>query len=151
MLFRSHSDAPQFSEWLSHIQSQVINPDEETYFVGHSLGCITIVQYINNLNLNIKIGGAVLVAGFVSPIHLTELNSFFDIPLDNEKIKSLGGKIIAINSDDDPFVPYQQAQEIEKNLGAELYTVQGGKHLNVKAGFKEIPLVLELLKKVMKL
>jgi uncharacterized protein len=82
-----HSDAPQFSEWLSHIQAQVINPDEETFFVGHSLGCITIIQYLNNCNPDTRIGGAVFVAGFSSPIHLTELNSFFEIPLDNEKIK----------------------------------------------------------------
>ncbi len=82
-----HTEAPQYSEWLAYLQSLVQKPDSDTYFVGHSLGCITILQYLNNLSAPIKIGGAVLVAGFSTPIHLTELNSFFGVPLDEVKIK----------------------------------------------------------------
>ncbi|MEI6042673.1 MAG: alpha/beta hydrolase [bacterium] len=149
VLAMPNTDHPICSEWLPYIQSEVLNPDENTYFVGHSLGCITIVQYLNNLNPEIKTGGAVLVAGFVSPIHFTELNSFFDIPLDFEKIKRVANKIIAISSDNDPHVPYWQAEELETNLGAELYTIQGGQHLNKKAGYKEIPLVLEKVEELM--
>ena len=149
VLAMPHTESPQYSEWLSHIQSQVINPDGNTYFVGHSLGCIAILQYLNNLKSGIKVGGAVLVAGFSTPIHFTELNSFFDVPLDEEKIKNNANKIVAINSDNDPHVPYWQAEELEKRFGLELVKVHNGQHLNEKAGYKEIPLVLEKLKEVM--
>jgi len=144
-----HTEAPQYSEWLEHLQSIVINPDSNTYFIGHSLGCIAILQYLNNLAPDIKIGGVVLVAGFSSPIHFTELNSFFDQPLDEEKIRNIVGKIITINSDNDEHVPYWQAEEIEKRFGAELTKVNNGGHLNEKSEYKEFPLVLEKLKEMM--
>ena len=84
-----NTDSPTCAEWVGHMESIVKNPDEDTYFVGHSLGCITILQYLNSLPENVKVGGAILVAGFSSPIHFTELNSFFEKPLDKEKIKIL--------------------------------------------------------------
>ncbi|MDQ5893010.1 MAG: serine hydrolase [Patescibacteria group bacterium] len=148
VLAMPNTDAPQYLEWLQHIQSQVVNPDENTYFVGHSLGCITILQYLNSLKDGIKIGGVVLVAGFSTPIHFTELNSFFDVPLDEDKIKNNAGKIVAINSDNDPHVPYWQAEELAKRFDLELVTIHNGQHLNAKAGYKEIPIVLEKLKMI---
>src|SRR3989338_3630464 len=39
------------------------NPDEDTYFVGHSIGCQTILRYLEKINK--KVGGAVLVAGWL--------------------------------------------------------------------------------------
>ncbi len=144
-----NAKSPQYSEWLTHMQSVVVKPDLDTYFVGHSLGCIAILQYLNNLSGKEKIGGAILVAGFSTPIHFTELNSFFDVPLDEEKIKNSVKKIVAINSDNDPHVPYWQAEELEKRFSLELIKVHNGQHLNEKAGFKEIPLVLEKLKEMM--
>ena len=73
---------------------------------------------------------------------------FFDVPLDETKIKNNIDKIIAINSDNDPHVPYWQAEEIEKRFGAKLIKVQNGGHLNEKTGYKEFPLVLETVKEL---
>jgi len=145
-----NTDNPNYSEWLSYLQNNIKNPDISIYLVGHSLGCIAIVQYLNNLEARIKIGGAVLVAGFISPIHLHELDGFFEVPLDEEKIKNSVGKIIAISSDNDPHMTWEQAEELEKKLGAELVKVHEGGHLNEKSGYKEFPLVLEKLKELMK-
>ncbi|HAO64478.1 TPA: hypothetical protein DCQ44_00670 [Candidatus Taylorbacteria bacterium] len=144
-----HTEAPQYSEWLSYLQSIVKNPDENTFFVGHSLGCAAILQYVNNLNPKTRIGGVVLVAGFSTPIHFIELNSFFEVPFDEEKIKKCSNKIVAINSDNDPHVPYTQAEKLAYSFGAELIKVHDGQHLNEKAGYKELPLVLEKIKEIM--
>lgn len=145
-----HTEAPKYSEWLAYMQSQVVDPDENTYFVGHSLGCITILQFLNNISRGVKVGGAVLVAGFSSPIHFTELNGFFSVPLDEEKIKISVNKMVAISSDNDPHVPYWQAEELEKRFNLELIKIHGGLHLNEKAGYKELPVVLEKLREMIK-
>jgi predicted alpha/beta hydrolase family esterase len=145
------TNSPICLEWVGHLESVATNPNEDTYFVGHSLGCITILRYLNNLSENAKVGGVVLVAGFASPIHFTELNSFFEKPLDREKIKKITKKIIAINSDNDPHVPYWQAEELANNFDAELVIVPGGKHLNKSAGFGEFLLLLNKLKEAMSL
>jgi len=143
------TDNPTYSQWLSYLQSQIKNPDINSYFVGHSLGCITILQYLNNLKPNIKIGGVILVAGFASPIKINEINSFFEIPLNREKIKNSVKKIVAISSDDDPYTPYEQSQEMENLFGAEMIKIHKGGHLNEKTGYTKFPLVLEKLKQIM--
>lgn len=137
---------PQLSEWLPYLQQQVGMPDEDTYFVGHSLGCITILKYIESLPKNVKVGGAILVAGFTSPIHFNELDNFFQTPLNDEKINKSVLKIININSDNDNHVSFKQAEEIKKRFNSELVTVHNGGHLNDKAGYEEFPLLLEKLK-----
>jgi uncharacterized protein len=140
-----NTENPQLSEWLPYLQSQVGTADENTYFVGHSLGCIAILRYIESLPKNARVGGVVLVAGFISSIHFHELDNFFQTPLNDEKIKTSVKKIIAINSDNDPHVPYQQAEEIKNSLNSELIMIHNGEHLNGKAGYLTFP---DLLKKV---
>ncbi len=144
-----HTENPQVSEWLPYLRSQVGLPDEDTYLVGHSLGCITILRYLETLTGNTKAGGAVLVAGFASPIHLHELDPFFEPPLDDLNIKKRVKKIVAINSDNDRHVPYEQAEEIRNRFDAELIKIHNGEHLNEEAGYTEFPLVLDKLKEIM--
>ncbi|MEN9649768.1 MAG: hypothetical protein RL094_735 [Candidatus Parcubacteria bacterium] len=146
-----HTDTPQKAEWVSYMQSIVKDPNEDTYFVGHSLGCSTILHYIETLPDDIKVGGAVLVAGFISPIHFSELDEFTQIPLDKEKIKKSVKKLVAISSDNDQHVPYAQAEEMRDYLGAELITIAQGRHLNTAAGYTEFPLLFEEIIKMMEL
>jgi len=149
VLTMPNTNKPTYHEWLSYLQTQIIGPYEDSYLVGHSLGCITIVQYLNNFKADVKIGGAILVAGFISPIHFKELDGFFEVPLDEAKIRNSVKRIVAINSDNDPHIPYSQAEEIEKRLGAELIKIHNGGHLNEKTGYNNFPLVLKKLKELM--
>ncbi len=144
-----NTDTPEFFLWLSHLQSQINSPDEHTYLIGHSLGCITILQYLNSLPRATKIGGVVLVAAFSKPIHFTELNGFFETPLDEQKIQTIASEIVVINSDNDEHVPFEQAEEIRDRFDAELIKIEKGGHLNAKTGYTQFPLVLEKLKEMM--
>lgn len=35
---------PTMEKWVPFLTQIVGNPDEQTYFIGHSLGCITILR-----------------------------------------------------------------------------------------------------------
>ena len=59
-----HPDAPEIKSWVGHLNSVAGEADENTYFVGHSIGCQTILRYIEQLPQEVKIGGIVCVAGF---------------------------------------------------------------------------------------
>lgn len=133
---------PKLNEWLGHLQSTLKNPDENTFLIGHSLGCITILRYLESLPRNTKIGGAFLVAGFSGPIGFDELKSFVDKPLDYEKIKSQTGKIIAVHSDDDSLVPLKNGEIIKEKLGAKLIVLKNKRHFNEL----ELPELFELTK-----
>jgi predicted alpha/beta hydrolase family esterase len=146
-----HAEAPQLHEWLPHLAEVVGRPDEQLFLVGHSLGCITILRYLESLPDASRIGGVVLVAGFAQPIHLEELNNFFAEPLDDAKVKRVAPRIIAINSDNDPHVPLWHGEKLHERFGAKLIVIKDGGHLNEGSGFIRLPAardaLLELLPK----
>jgi len=90
---------PHIDKWLPHLIETVGKPSENDYFVGHSLGCITILKLLEGLAENEKVGGVILVAGFTYNLGYKEISSFFQKPVDFNKIKSHCEKFIAIHSD----------------------------------------------------
>jgi predicted alpha/beta hydrolase family esterase len=138
-----HTDAPQLQEWLPCLQEVIGTPDSETYLVGHSLGCMTALRYLESLPRGSKIGGALLVAGFSRPIHFSELNNFFATPLDYAKCKESAGTITCINSTNDEHVPWVEGEIMRDKLGAKLIALENGGHINQSAGFNELPIALE--------
>lgn len=134
---------PKMEEWVSHIQKTVGKPDKDCYFVGHSLGCIAILRYLETLGQGKQIGGSILVAGFSSSLGYKEHKTFFDQPVDWEKIKSKCKKFVAIHSDNDPFVPIVHGQIFKKELGAKLVIQHNMKHFTEKDGFTQLPVLLE--------
>lgn len=132
---------PTLGGWLAHLKKIAGEPDENTYFVGHSLGVITILRYLESLTEDKKIGGIVLVAGFPEPIDYEEINSFFVKPLDYQRVKKVVGKIIAIHSDNDPDVSLKNGDILKEKLGANLIIIPNAGHLNAEFGFTELPVV----------
>lgn len=134
---------PKMDAWVSHLAKTVGTPNEETYFIGHSLGCITILRYLETLQENDKVGGAVLVAGFGHNLeyegYKNELLSFFQTPVDWEDMKKHCAKFVAIHSEDDPFVPITHNVLFQKKLVAKSVVEQGRGHYNDK----EYPVILE--------
>lgn len=145
-----HPDHPILAEWLSTLQQSVINPDEESYFIGHSLGCIATLQYLNTLN--IATGGTILVAGFDQKIkEMPALDNFVATPLNYTKIKDQAAPFIVFGSQEDYIVPFHITEKLASNLNAELISIPNAGHFMQDDGFLEFPPILEVVKKVMDL
>lgn len=138
-----NADFPKKAGWLAHLQKIVGEPDENTFFVGHSLGVTAILRYLESLSKGEKISGAILVAGVAKSIGIRELESFFTKPFDYERIKRTAKHIIVVNSDNDPYVPLSHGETLRDELGAKLIIIPNGQHLNAGNGYFEFPLVLE--------
>jgi uncharacterized protein len=159
-----NSAQPKCAEWVDYLKKIVGEVDEDTFFVGHSLGPIAILRFLETLSADEKAGGVIMVAGFSESLGIPEIESFFQKPLDYEKIKRsvrniptpsraaratppergiITSGFVAINSDDDPYVPMSQGKILEKELGAELIVMHNCGHLNAGTGFFELPIVLE--------
>ena len=152
------AEAPKIDKWVSFLENLVKEPDENTYFVGHSIGVQTILRYLEKGDT--QIGGVLAVAGFYT---LTD-NAFedeedkqtaqpwLDTPIDNEKVKKNASKITAIFSDNDPFVPLGNEDLFKQRLGAKTIIVENKGHIGGSDNIKEYPLILdELLKIINKL
>jgi len=138
-----NSAHPDCQEWVDHLKKIVEQVDEDTFFVGHSLGPIAILRFLETLPAGQKASEVIMVAGFSESLGIPETENFFLKSLDYEKIKKTVKKFIAINSDDDPYVPMSQGKILEKELGAELIVMHNCGHLNAGTGFFELPIVLE--------
>jgi uncharacterized protein len=138
-----NADHPKLSEWLEFLKKTVGQTDEHIFFVGHSLGAMAILRYLETLDKGKRVGGAVLVAGFSELIKYNELASFFETPLDYEKVKQAAARFAAVNSDNDPYVPQKFGEILRDRLGAELTIIENGGHLNTEAKCFELPVVLE--------
>ena len=123
------TDYPKMNEWLPHLKDVIGKPDKDTYMVGHSLGCITILRYLEGLGKGEVIGGAVLVAGFGKDLGIEEIKSFVNKPVEWEKIRKHCKKFVAINSDNDPYVPLEHADLFKKELNAEVIIKHNMGHL----------------------
>ena len=130
---------PKMEAWVPFLAKQIGVPSENDYFVGHSLGCITILRYLETLKEGEKIGGAVLVAGFTDSLGYQELAGFFQTPINWSKIKSHCDRFVAIMSDDDPYVPLRHGNIFQQQLAAKLTVERNKKHFSGDDGINVLP------------
>ncbi|MBI3093032.1 MAG: alpha/beta hydrolase [Candidatus Levybacteria bacterium] len=146
------TENPKIKVWVSHLAKIVGTPNKTDYFVGHSLGCITILRYFETLKDNQKVGGSVLVAGFAHDLEYDgykgELSSFFQTAVNWEKIKKHCNKFIAIHSDDDPWVPVKHSKIYKEKLGAKAIVMHKMKHFSGDDGITQLPIVLDSVLKL---
>lgn len=148
-------DFPKINEWVSFLAKAVKKADENTFFVGHSIGCQTILRYLESLPQGAKVGGVVLVAGW---LHLTEetfkeegaeeiASPWLDTPIDWDKILLHADKFTAIFSANDLYVPLSDSKIFMKKLDAKLIVEHGKGHFSGSDNVNELPSVLaELLR-----
>lgn len=148
-----HPENPTIKDWVNCLHGSVDKPDDKTYFVGHSVGCQTIFRYLENLPKNIKVGGAVFVAGFSSAGEATlkELTNeekeiiapWLNTPIDLEKVKSHLPKSIAIFSDNDPYVPLEDKKIFEDQLETKTIIEHAKGHFTDDNNITELLIVLK--------
>ena len=125
------TDLPEMGRWIPRLQEVAGEPDGELYLIGHSIGCAAIMRYLETLGEKQKVGGVVLVAGFTENVGYKEIQSFFETPLDLEKIKTKVQKgFVAIQSDNDPFVDLKYADILKEKLDAEVFIKHDMKHFS---------------------
>lgn len=145
---------PTMDKWVSYLAKITGTPDESTYFIGHSLGCITILRYLESLKESQKVGGAVLIASFARDLEYEEykgeLSSFFQTPVNFKEVKKHCKKFKVIHSDDDPWVPLKFGEEIANKLSSDFIKVHGMKHFSGDDGITEAPVILKTFLKISK-
>ncbi len=136
---------PKLQEWIETISNSVVSPDVETYFVGHSLGCIAIVRYLATLSANVRVGGCVFVSGFSSDLGVSQIAEFYSSPSEVKKATAHTNNFVIIHSDDDEDVPMEKAKEFQKQLNARFILEHNKGHISEDDGVKELPSALNAI------
>ena len=143
-----NTDAPREDAWVPFLREVVGHPDDQLFLIGHSIGCATIMRYLETLGAHEQIGGAVFVAGFTNDLGFPELSNFFKTPINFPLVRSkLKNGLIAIHSDNDPYVPLEFSEILNRELGAEIIIKSGMGHFSGPreeiGSCVELPVVVE--------
>ncbi len=128
-------ETPMIGEWVEHLASVAGTPDKDTYFIGHSIGCQTILRYLETLSA--PVGGAIFVAGWFIVGNLEDAEAeamakpWIETPINFKKINTILPRSIVLLGDNDTWVPYEETKkQFEERLHSEVITIPGADHID---------------------
>ncbi len=138
------TDVPVIEKWVKYLESNVKDVDEETYFIGHSIGCQTILRYLEKLHKYKRIGGCFFVAPWFNLINLEPeemeiAHPWLNTKTDFSRIHEHCDNFVSLFSDNDPYVPVSDHKIFENDLGSRIIVEKARGHFLEK----EEPKILE--------
>jgi len=134
--------------WLETFEEYEGKINEETVFVGHSLGPAFILNLLERFDKKVK--ACFFVAGFVGLLGIEEFDklnkTFISGKFDWPRIKKNCEKFYVINSNGDPYVHLEKGKFLAKKLGTEVILMKGAGHINADSGFTTFELLLDKIK-----
>jgi len=140
-------EQPSLRKWQQFIKEHCPFPiNTETLIVGHSSGAIlALVIAENNME---KIGAIVDVSVFHdNSLQWQPNDQLFDVQFDWTAIREGVNDLLFIHSDNDPYVPLNQAQLVATNTRAQMIVIPGEGHFNLERSdaYKQFPKLLKIL------
>lgn len=143
-----NTNYPKIEEWVGFLKESIKEKDldEETYFIGHSIGCQATLRYLEKLPENIKIAGCIFIAGWFNlkkEAYECERDKeiaepWIKAPMDLEKVKQHTKNFLAIFSNNDPYVPVSDSKIFKEKLNSEIVIKNNEGHFNETLEIKEI-------------
>lgn len=141
-----NADKPSLKEWLKFVEDSCpFEIDKDTLVIGHSSGAILGMLILQS---GYNLGALIAVSIFIDNSLGWEPNDrLFDVEFDYDKIRANRSKRLIINSDTDPYVPIEQAEEIAGKSRTELLVIKDQGHFNLEQSedYKEFPKLQKIL------
>lgn len=145
-------EEPKIDAWVPYLKELVGDVDTDTYFICHSIGCQTLLRYLETLPEDKKVGTILFVAPFTNLVNLEGEESeriarpWITRPLDWKRIRSHTGDIYCLFSTDDPWVPVSESEIFSNNLSAMTMVMENQNHFVGNQLPLNIDKILNLLK-----
>ncbi len=145
-----NTDEPTIDVWVSYLAQQVGEIRPSDIFVGHSIGCQTILRYLE------KVRGVAAKVFLVAPwftlsnLENEQMWKIADPWLNNDmnfdSIKQKSKEFITIFSDNDPWVPYHENRQLfEQKLNPAVVVLHDKGHITADEGSRSLPELIALL------
>lgn len=127
------TDNPMIDTWVPYLATVVGTPDADTFFIGHSIGCQTILRYLETIDA--QVGGALFVAGWFNLENLKSKEDddiarpWIETPLNSEKIKSVLPHATLVISDNDPFGAFEENKQKFADISARVVVMPNAGHI----------------------
>lgn len=140
----------KISEWFEVLRKYEQYINENTIFVGHSLGGVFALRILEKLKYPVR---AVFLVGTpigVKPIaNYDRDSSFSGFDFDWATIKNNSKHFTVYQSDNDPHVGLENGKQLSKELGVELTFIPNAGHFNKPAGYTNFPDLVEKIRKIL--
>ncbi|WP_419836571.1 RBBP9/YdeN family alpha/beta hydrolase [Xenorhabdus bovienii] len=142
--------APIPEMWAKMLIDVIPKADDDTIFIGHSLGCVTLLRHLEAISSTAdRIGGYILVSGFDSPLeNLPKLNIFTAEPLSYAFLREVTEHRISIISSNDYIVSPQFSHALANSLQTKIINVDNAGHFLDREGFTHLLPVYDALKTI---
>ena len=145
------TDAPEIDKWVGRLAEVVGKASKDTILIGHSVGCQTILRYLQTLGTGERVNKVVLVAPWLElssevmqePAYGPLAKSWLETPIDWDKVKQHSDSFTCFFSKDDPYVLIANAEIFGKLLGAKIIIEDDMGHYEDDSNVKEVPQVLK--------
>lgn len=143
---------PHISTWVEYLANVIKEYDKETIFVGHSIGCQTIMRYFEFQNTKAK--AAIFVAGWFNLMNMSKYEEeiakpCIETPINYEKVKNCLSSIKVVLGVNDKWVNLEETKkQFEQKLSAEIITVHNAGHFTTDDGYLEFPYLIEQIDKL---
>jgi uncharacterized protein len=144
---------PKIDEWVSKLHELVPEVNKKIYFIGHSIGCQTIMRFLETLPTEQKCSVLFLAPWF----HLQGLETeeeekiaapWLETPINLEEVKKHLRKSAAIFSDGDPYVPLSDRDIFHAAFGTEILVEHEKGHFTGEGGVTKLDSALDLFAKI---
>ncbi len=135
---------PNLEEWAENIDQAIASYDpQNVVLVAHSLGCLTVAQWVKRYNRQIK--AALLVAPPDADLIRSKINEnlLAETPTHNIPFKTT-----LVASTNDPWISIEKAKAYAQFWGSEFVIIGDAGHINNLSGYGEWEQGYEILKKL---
>lgn len=139
---------PQYAVWKANLADQLQMLDEQSIIIAHSLGCLSVLDYLSNILKDKKINAFIGVSGFSEKLHaVPELDVFIQgTVLKDHLLRMNIQQRHVIFSNNDAYVPAPMTIHLGQLLNAQMLEIKGAGHFLGSDGYFEFPQLWERLK-----
>lgn len=146
------TDIPEIKPWVDKLREIVGKTRGSDILIGHSIGCQTILRFLEGLKSGEKIDKAILIAPWVKLTNLENETAWkiaepwLKTPIDFPKIKPSANRFIVVFSDNDSWVPLKEnLNYFRRKLNPEVLVLTSRGHFTQDEGITQLPEILNLI------
>lgn len=151
-----NSEKPDIETWVLKLKEIIEIPDKDTILVGHSVGCQTILRYLEKLDPTSRVGGIVFIAPWLTLSNLENdeewrvAGPWLNTPIREGDIIKHIPKITAIFSDNDPYVPSKNIEMFKEKFNNDIEVIVEHKkgHFTADDGVEKLESALDAISKI---
>jgi uncharacterized protein len=137
---------PNMKSWQEAIALVANQAPGNSILLGHSLGCVSLLHFLNSYNGKEKFPLLILVAPTIFDVGYDALKEFFGIPFQLGLLKGKVKNIVVIISPADPVLkpdPLQHGLILVNEADAKLVVIKKGNHFWKEDDYSELKEVIK--------